>query len=78
MQAPDSCSRFRSSAPEEASISFLLRFNFKNVLYLSADYMSKVVSRALESHGQPLLLPCLPADRRQRISDCYTSEFDVY
>lgn len=42
---------YRSSAPEESAIPFLLRFSFKHVIYLSPDMISKVVVRALENHG---------------------------
>lgn len=42
---------FRSSAPEESAVPFLLKFSFKHVIYLSQDIIPKVVTRALESHG---------------------------
>ena len=44
--------RYRSSAPEEANLPFLLRYAFKRVVYLSQDLIPKVVTRALESHGK--------------------------
>jgi hypothetical protein len=47
----DAAHSYRSSAPEESAIPFLLRFSFKHVIYLSQDIIPKVVSRALESHG---------------------------